>query len=160
MSIGGIGAGRKRNAGGSCSSVASCGECRLPASTMLYCFLDDEDCDWPGTSRLTLFTLAASDANRMAEECLVVLPAQRMHQFKPSSSLRLLQVDSETLDTVQHADMLSAEAEARALDGVLLPSHRVSLLRPEEDLVLIDNDVQEGVAQQLLTDMFSLMSLR
>eukprot|EP00971_Amphidinium_carterae_P072928 1442144-Amphidinium_carterae.2 len=120
------------------------------------------------------------------------------------------EVDSETLDTVQHADMLSAEAEvlnqnhvavwlecesrstqqdiqctlplmtiqaqcatqppgaffqgfrrafcmhrcscsyqARALDGVLLPSHRVSLLRPEEDLVLIDNDVQEGVAQCL-----------
>merc|ERR1712039_493121 len=142
-------------------------ESRLPASTMLFCAkaatnaaVDkaiDRDCvDYPELFRFHEAEIR-DFADPMSGETL------RVEQWKPSSALRLLSqqhLKLPTADVSKPTPELLAEAHARCLDGVLLPSREVMLFNPEEKICLLDEYKQEGMTQQLITDMFTRMSLR
>merc|ERR1712032_19096 len=91
----------------------------------------------------------------------------RVVQAKPKAPLRVLHV-VEVAGLAKHPARteLLAEADGRGLDGVFIqqspspPAGAVLLLRPQERVVLVDDDKREGVSQQLLSDMFTRMSLR
>mmetsp|Transcript_57994 Transcript_57994/g.152757 ORF Transcript_57994/g.152757 Transcript_57994/m.152757 type:complete len:129 (+) Transcript_57994:70-456(+) len=104
-----------------------------------------------GTSRFHLCPDAARAAAPPGEEC------RGLAQWKASSQLRLLRC-ADGAATLPYGDLV-AEAEARCLDGVLLDGE-VTLLQPEERALLIDDDKRDGLSQQLLTDMFTRMSMR
>mmetsp|Transcript_69538 Transcript_69538/g.166735 ORF Transcript_69538/g.166735 Transcript_69538/m.166735 type:complete len:184 (+) Transcript_69538:73-624(+) len=163
---------RKRSAGASCvglntvAAAASASTCkhfserRLPAHTMVYCTLEG-DASFPTEG--TLFHLHEGVLRQQS-------PLPRVWQFKPDGFLRLLEASSSDIagpsamlgspyGLLESMAELRSEAEARSLDGILLPSGGVCLLRPQERLLLIDDDKQEGCTQQLLSDMFSLMSI-
>eukprot|EP00933_Yihiella_yeosuensis_P045434 TRINITY_DN4080_c0_g1_i1.p1 TRINITY_DN4080_c0_g1~~TRINITY_DN4080_c0_g1_i1.p1 ORF type:complete len:163 (-),score=38.97 TRINITY_DN4080_c0_g1_i1:319-807(-) len=128
-------------------------EVRLPASTMLFCPREayaSESLMLPGSEEdFYLSHEAARRANAM--ETLRIL------QCKPQRQLRLLQGASSASTPGRQA--LLEEAEARGLDGFLLPGERAVLLESNDQAILIDDDKKEGLTQQLLTDMFLKMSL-
>lgn len=112
----------------------------------------------------TTFFVRDSDAR-------VGLPAdgQRVVQWKARAQLRLLQVAArlpggaatQGAAAQEPTEEMLAEADSRALDGVHVASlGQVVLLRPRDHVALIDDDKQAGLSQQLLTDMFTRMSLR
>merc|ERR1740123_1847185 len=69
--------------------------------------------------------------------------AQRVLQWKPSTSLRLLRLEGVAAEADRRQHIV--EALARDLDGVLLTqAHAVMLCKPDEHLVLIDDDKQDG----------------
>eukprot|EP00928_Gymnodinium_smaydae_P081021 TRINITY_DN64601_c0_g1_i1.p2 TRINITY_DN64601_c0_g1~~TRINITY_DN64601_c0_g1_i1.p2 ORF type:complete len:196 (-),score=55.12 TRINITY_DN64601_c0_g1_i1:254-841(-) len=96
---------------------------------------------------------------------------RRVLQWKPFSALRLLHLPAATAALAAFVGCpppprarLLAEAERRSLDGILLElseggAREVCLLRFQEQAALIDDDKREGTSQQLLTDMFTRMSL-
>ena len=98
--------------------------------------------------------------------------ACRIVQSKLEKSLRLLKAPgaravTERCDSgdspqpsassASREELLEAAA-ARGLDGVLFPAGALALLAPR--LAVVDDDKQEGVMQQLISDMFTKMSLK
>lgn len=144
-------------------------EIRLPASTMLFSRSDVEQ-----DKQVELPLLAGPGHEFSISHCdarqdVASDAGPRVLQFKPQKPLRVLRiVSTSACDLPSDAVPMSAdirqelltEAESRGLDGVLFSEGRVGLLHPEEQVVLIDDDKREGLAQQLLTDMFLKMSLR
>merc|ERR1712151_436691 len=87
----------------------------------------------------------------------------RLLQVKPRKALRLLRVDASdaSIDSAGSSSLnllpkgLLEEADGRGLDGLMLMQLGiVVLLRPAEQVVLIDDDKRTGLRQELLTDMF------
>mmetsp|Transcript_75053 Transcript_75053/g.174050 ORF Transcript_75053/g.174050 Transcript_75053/m.174050 type:complete len:158 (+) Transcript_75053:89-562(+) len=144
---------RKPACGGSTAPVRT--ELRLPVSTMLYSE-GSESSDALSTCPV-LLSLSHAGARYSGGS-----GESRVLQWKPKVQLRLLQVDfgGAELEGLARQSALE-EAAARGLDGALLPGAvGVILLQASERLVLIDDDKQDGFTQQLLTDMFTRMSLR
>mmetsp|Transcript_17642 Transcript_17642/g.39943 ORF Transcript_17642/g.39943 Transcript_17642/m.39943 type:complete len:147 (-) Transcript_17642:193-633(-) len=138
------------------AAAATFQEVRLPASTMLYSSEPANNAPdprpWP--EEFALSHAGAREAGSgMGDAELRVL------QWKPSSALQLLRLGDESASSARQE--LLEEAQARGLDGTLLPGGcMVSLREPDEHLALIDDDKRDGLNQQLLTDMFTRMSLR
>eukprot|EP00929_Paragymnodinium_shiwhaense_P064682 TRINITY_DN32439_c0_g1_i2.p1 TRINITY_DN32439_c0_g1~~TRINITY_DN32439_c0_g1_i2.p1 ORF type:complete len:210 (+),score=38.20 TRINITY_DN32439_c0_g1_i2:77-706(+) len=155
-------------------------EGRLPASTMLFSWrlqparpqqaadpvaaalrANEDDSDEGEqeegvTPPETFYTSASSAQNAAMDD------AARVVQWKVAGQMRILEA-SMSVWQPEAADKLRQEADSRGLDGVLLHiagSELVSLLRPEMQVRLIDDDKVAGRTQQLLTDMLTRMSLR
>eukprot|EP00927_Polykrikos_kofoidii_P044715 TRINITY_DN38605_c0_g1_i1.p1 TRINITY_DN38605_c0_g1~~TRINITY_DN38605_c0_g1_i1.p1 ORF type:complete len:161 (+),score=33.65 TRINITY_DN38605_c0_g1_i1:143-625(+) len=139
---------------------------RLPAFTMFYSGIatsglpalpwesgcntgENEDSDAPKE-----FYLEHGDARSSFDE-----EPFRVLQWKASSQLRLLRASEGCEVIPSHAELLAA-AEMRGMDGFLSPGGRVTLLRPADKVRLIDDDKRDGLQQELLTDMFTRMSLK
>mmetsp|Transcript_8373 Transcript_8373/g.15401 ORF Transcript_8373/g.15401 Transcript_8373/m.15401 type:complete len:184 (+) Transcript_8373:44-595(+) len=159
----GIAAGRKRKPGdrpppraARANEVAQLREVRLPASTMLYT-AQELDSD---SREFFLHHSLARAASTNTEACSDSAPA-RVRQVKARAALHLLHCEGagSGMEACQLQELLE-EASARSLDGVLLASQMVLLLQSSDQTVLIDDDKQDGLSQQLLTDMFLRMSLR
>merc|ERR1719401_744902 len=153
--------------------VAQHEEVRLPASTMLYrrrpCQpqgatlsengdVNNEPCSSPEN-----FGLNSDHASEFSlHPCYVLDQTELVLQVRPKAALRLLRVIAQNSDlSDEHRRDLISEAEARSLDGLLvLESSIVILLRPAEQVTVVDDDKKEGINQQLLTDMFIRMSLK
>ncbi|CAE7382337.1 unnamed protein product [Symbiodinium necroappetens] len=127
-------------------------EVRLPVSTMLYSqawpvcddSADDDEQD---------FHLSAASVRRSSLAMEEDQKTGRVVQSKLDKSLRLLKAESEK----NRSELLGAAA-SRGLDGVLFPGGALTLLAPR--LAVVDDDKQDGVMQQLISDMFTKMSLK
>mmetsp|Transcript_108982 Transcript_108982/g.222511 ORF Transcript_108982/g.222511 Transcript_108982/m.222511 type:complete len:178 (+) Transcript_108982:52-585(+) len=163
--------GRRKRKPGSESAAAAAEELRLPASAMLYaaattapsaCSASSGSCD--AAQALSPvgpeeFFLSPGDARAAA-----MVPdgdGCRVLQWKPHESLQLLKGMPGVIGQPSRQDFL-AEASARGLDGFFSAGspQLVVLLRPDEQVALIDDDKRDGLKQELLTDMFTRISLR
>eukprot|EP00811_Abedinium_folium_P011213 NODE_20375_length_801_cov_2.035608.p2 GENE.NODE_20375_length_801_cov_2.035608~~NODE_20375_length_801_cov_2.035608.p2 ORF type:complete len:152 (-),score=33.64 NODE_20375_length_801_cov_2.035608:224-679(-) len=149
---------RKRKTGEptAASVVASLVERRLPMSTMLFhAQTDVEDNAGDGPRE---YWMTYAEAQAYAES--TIGRSAHVIQVKLVMPLHLLQMASDGEIAPPPRGELLAEADARGAAGVLLFDRLVVLLRPTETVVLIDDDKREGKTQELLTDMFTKMSLR
>lgn len=157
-------AGRKRQAEARVPA-AQLEDMRLPAFTMFYRAtpprLLEGSCADSGDGKDACleegpaefyFEDAAARESSVGEPCRVL-------QWKASSQLRLLRA-ADGCEAIPSLAELLAAAEARGMDGALVAERRVVLLRPADQVRLIDDDKRDGVKQELLTDMFMRMSLR
>ena len=132
-------------------------EVRLHPSTMLY---TSQEVD----SEIHEFGLHHALARSLLtkNEACCGSASSRVLQMKARVALQLLLYEGGQNSGVPPSMQkeLLEEASARSLDGILLDSQVVVLLQASDQTVLIDNDKQDGVSQQLLTDMFTRMSLR
>ena len=157
----------------SCGNSGTWEEVRLPVSTMLYSPawpICDDSVDEDEQE----FHLCAACIRRASPE-MEDRRACRIVQSKLEKSLRLLKApgaravthrcercdsgDSPqpSASSASREELLEAAA-ARGLDGVLFPAGALALLAPR--LAVVDDDKQEGVMQQLISDMFTKMSLK
>eukprot|EP00746_Dinoflagellata_sp_MGD_P000673 gnl/MRDRNA2_/MRDRNA2_101210_c0_seq1.p1 gnl/MRDRNA2_/MRDRNA2_101210_c0~~gnl/MRDRNA2_/MRDRNA2_101210_c0_seq1.p1 ORF type:complete len:164 (+),score=32.65 gnl/MRDRNA2_/MRDRNA2_101210_c0_seq1:72-494(+) len=120
-------------------------EMRLPSSTMYYVSVARE------TESIPDGPLEAV----LDSSYLMQTPGYRIWQLR--STLQGLHFLRSTEDA--DVEMMIKEAEGRGLDGVLRGSRNAILLQPES-LDLIDDDKQPGLSQELITDMFTKMSLQ
>ena len=150
-----------------CGNSGAWEEVRLPVSTMLYSQawpICDDSVDEDEQE----FHLCAACIRRSSQE-MEDRPASRIVQSKLEKSLRLLKApgaavthrcersESGSTPSASREELLEAAA-ARGLDGVLFPGGALALLAPR--LAVVDDDKQEGVMQQLISDMFTKMSLK
>ena len=147
----------KRKAAADGPSFVSLPGERLPARTLLYCALPKQSAQ-DGEAD-------ASDAPRRSAR---LLPLQELTLRVPRApapagsrwcEFALLRAASVARGGCAAPD----EASLRAMghDGWrCAEGHRVRLIDPEAHLRLIDDDKQSGVAQALLTDMFTRMQVR
>jgi hypothetical protein len=147
----------KRKAAADGPSFVSLPGERLPARTLLYCALPKQSAQ-DGEAD-------ASDAPRRSAR---LLPLQELTLRMPRApapagsrwcEFALLRAASVARGGCAAPDEASLRAMGhdgwRCADG-----HRVRLIDPEAHLRLIDDDKQSGVAQALLTDMFTRMQVR
>eukprot|EP00434_Breviolum_minutum_P045043 symbB.v1.2.040304.t1/scaffold7134.1/size13104/1 len=125
-------------------------EVRLPLSAMLYSEARDDVSG--GEDEIQVFYLSVNCMHRAPKQERNV----RIVQYKLLKSLRLLQVGTQSGATFA-LEELRAMAEARAVDGVLCNGMMVLLAL--DSLVTVDEDKQEGLTQQLISDMFLKMTL-
>ncbi|OLQ06293.1 hypothetical protein AK812_SmicGene10410 [Symbiodinium microadriaticum] len=145
-----------------CGNSGAWEEVRLPVSTMLYSQawpICDDSVDEDEQE----FHLCAACIRRSSQE-MEDRPASRIVQSKLEKSLRLLKApgaavthrcersESGSTPSASREELLEAAA-ARGLDGVLFPGGALALLAPR--LAVVDDDKQEGVMQQLISDMFT-----
>ncbi|CAJ1451063.1 unnamed protein product [Effrenium voratum] len=129
-------------------------ELRLPMSTMLF----GQACS--GEEIQEFHTCSSCALGLQMQDA-----RPRMVQCKLLKALRLLRCPGAEPHCSHSAEGEAGQAEAlglaerRGLDGLLLGNGRVVLLAPES-LVLVDDDKREGLTQQLITDMFTKMSLK
>mmetsp|Transcript_48221 Transcript_48221/g.76229 ORF Transcript_48221/g.76229 Transcript_48221/m.76229 type:complete len:168 (+) Transcript_48221:122-625(+) len=147
-------------------------EFRLPASTMLY----RNHIDQPAVLKEGLeeneelimspekFGLRSDQPlDFFLHSCDILDTSDQILQVRPKVAVQLLKVVSQNGVDISsdRGKAFLSEAEARSLDGLLvLESSLVVLLRPAEQVTIVDDDKKEGLSQQLLTDMFTRMSFR
>ena len=145
---------RKRERGDTPAEQAPLEEVRLPASTMFYISLPKEESLPEGSVELRQLFALSLDLMDMSGSA-----GHRIWQLRSPQSLRVLQAPRMAAVSEEKREALLRQADGRSLDGVLLDSRTVVLLR-QEDLRVIDDDKRAGLSQELLTDMFTRMSLR
>eukprot|EP00931_Biecheleriopsis_adriatica_P116039 TRINITY_DN91756_c0_g1_i1.p1 TRINITY_DN91756_c0_g1~~TRINITY_DN91756_c0_g1_i1.p1 ORF type:complete len:165 (+),score=43.97 TRINITY_DN91756_c0_g1_i1:26-520(+) len=158
---------RKRRPGASEAAVAKevdtllLEEIRLPASTMLYSqAFPDADALPVGPHDFHLCHACAARSESRIAQCKLQKASRVLASVSADGKADACGCNAMGEPDWSLRQELLEEAEARGLDGVLLTGRCLVLLQPAEQAFLIDDDKREGLAQQLLTDMFTKMSLK